>query len=53
MKKNEKKEESKKAYVEPVIEKHKAVSLISGSGSSCNLYSSSSTSNISGTTYYH
>jgi len=39
----------KKNYEKPVIEKHKAISVISGSGSSCNSYSSKT----SGTTYYH
>ncbi len=52
MKKEEMKKEEmkKKVYVKPVVEKHKAVSLISGSGGGgCNYYSS----RAEGSIYYH
>jgi hypothetical protein len=47
VKKEKMEKKDKKNYVKPLAQKHKAVSLISGSG--CNSYSSRS----SGTVYYH
>jgi len=43
------KEKKKKKYIKPVIEKHESIAVISGSGSSCNLYNSKTTSYA----YYH
>jgi len=45
----EEKKQEKKPYEKPLIEKHKSLAVISGSGSSCNYYSSKAAAN----TYYH
>jgi hypothetical protein len=46
---NEKEEKEKKAYVKPQIEKHKAISIISGSGGGCSFYNSRTRNSV----YYH
>lgn len=46
-------EETRKQYEKPVVEKHEAIVVISGSGDSkdCNMYRSRTTEN--GYIYYH